>query len=103
MDPLVVDDAIAVLVDLYNLNALPKAAFSLTEMEGLIARHLGKDVSGKQLTAAFGALEVGRTSHRVWDHHCLLRVLAQVVSEDGAHSIQKGRVAQTSPASVVSR
>ena len=86
MDPLVVDDAIAVLVDLYNRNALPKAAFSLTEMEGLIARHLGKDVSGKQLTAAFGALEVGRTSHRVWDHQSLLRVLAQLASNDASQA-----------------
>ena len=86
MDPLVVDDTIAVLTALYQVNALPKADFSLMEMEGLIARHLGQDVSGKQLTAAFGALEVGRTSHRAWDHQSLRTALAQLDSNDASQA-----------------
>ena len=82
MDPIIVKDTIALLLDLYEKGALPKADFSLTEMEGRIANHLGKDVSGKQLTAAFGALGIPRTSHRVWDHLGLGRALAQYAAKN---------------------
>ena len=77
MDPIIVKDTIALLLELYQKGALPKADFSLAEMEGLIADHLGRDVTGKQLTAAFGALGVHRTSHRVWDHYGLRATLSQ--------------------------
>ena len=86
MDPLIVKTTIDLLMQLHKKGALPKADFSLAEMEGLIADHLGRDVSGKQLTAAFGALGVRRTSHRVWDHYVLTQILARLEAKTVAQS-----------------
>ena len=78
MDRLVVEETIKALVKLYEGNHLPKADFSLAQLEGLLAIKLGVDISQKQLTAAFGALGINRTSHRSWPHGALHFALMQL-------------------------
>ena len=82
MDPVILDDIIAVLKNLLHAGALPKADFSLTELEGAIAKHLRVDVSNKQLISALGALGVNRTSHRVWSHQDFGGKMAEIANGD---------------------
>ena len=86
MDPLIVKETIEALVQLYQGNNLPKSDFSLGQIEGLLAEKQGVDVSQKQLTVAFGALGVERTSQRAWSHQSLraaLRRAAQAPALSG--------------------
>ena len=97
MDPVVVKDTIEHLVKLYQGNHLPKADFSLGQIEGLLAEHLEVDVSQKQLSVAFGALDVQRTSQRAWSHQSFRTALRRA-AQAAAGSVKGQRVpAATAP------
>ena len=69
MDRGTVQETIEALVRLYEGGYLPKANFSLGQVEGLLAAKLGVDVTKNQLIAAFGALGVERASDRAWNRY----------------------------------